>query len=159
MWELFESSRRSRACHVRQCGRGYQLHLYVVLYRIQRSGTSAHRAARNHSPTRGDEDGAMRYRAGLHDCRGQALVEFALCIVLLLAVIFAVIEFGRLMLVYTTIGNAARIGARYAIVHAGDSTGTQTAVNGFLHAGTVNTSNSTVTVSLPGYPDGTVAGC
>jgi Flp pilus assembly protein TadG len=101
----------------------------------------------------------MRYRPGLRDCRGQALVEFALCIVLLLAVTFAVIEFGRLMLVYTTIGNAARIGARYAIVHAGDSTGTQTIVNDFLHVGTVNTSSSTVTVSLPGYPDGTVSGC
>lgn len=101
----------------------------------------------------------MRSRAGLRDCRGQALVEFALCIVLLLAVTFAVVEFGRLMLVYTTIGNAARIGARYAIVHDGDSTGTQTAVNGFLQAGTVNTSSSTVSVSLPGYPDGTSAGC
>ena len=63
------------------------------------------------------------------------------------------------MLVYTTIGNAARIGARYAIVHAGDSAGTQTIVNGFLQVGTVNTSSSTVNVTLPGYPDGTVAGC
>ena len=101
----------------------------------------------------------MRSHARLRDCRGQALVEFAFCTVLLLALIFAVIEFGRLMLVYTTIGNAARIGARYAIVHDGDSTGTQTIVNGFLRAGTVNTSNSTVTVSLPGYPDGTSANC
>jgi Flp pilus assembly protein TadG len=101
----------------------------------------------------------MRSHAGLRDCRGQALVEFALCTVLLLAVLFSVIEFGRLMLVYTTIGNAARIGARYAIAHDGDSTGTQTIANGFLHAGTVNTSNSTVTVSLPGYPDGSSANC
>jgi Flp pilus assembly protein TadG len=101
----------------------------------------------------------MRSHAGLRDCCGQALVEFALCTVLLLAVIFAVVEFGRLMLVYTTIGNAARIGARYAIVHDGDSTGTTTAVNGFLRVGTVNTSNSTVSVSLPGYPDGSSVGC
>lgn len=101
----------------------------------------------------------MRSRAGLRDCRGQALVEFAMCAVLLLALIFVVIEFGRMMLVYTTIANAARIGARYAIVHDGDSTGTQTTVNGFLHAGTVNTSSATVTVSLPGYPDGTSVGC
>lgn len=101
----------------------------------------------------------MRSQAGLRDCRGQALVEFALCIVLLLAIVFAVIEFGRLMLVYTTIGNAARIGARYAIVHEGDSAGTQTVVNGFLRVGTVNTSSSTVAVSLPGYPDGSSVGC
>jgi len=63
----------------------------------------------------------MRSRAGLHDCRGQALVEFALCTVLLLALIFAVVEFGRMMLCYTTIANGARIGARYAIVHGSDS--------------------------------------
>jgi Flp pilus assembly protein TadG len=101
----------------------------------------------------------MRSRTGLRDCRGQALVEFALCTVLLLAVIFSVVEFGRLMLVYTTIGNAARIGARYAIVHDGDSTGTTAIVNGFLQAGTVKTSPNPVTVSLPGYPDGSSVGC
>ena len=103
----------------------------------------------------------MRY-AGLRDCRGQALVEFAMCAVLLLALIFAVIEFGRLMLCYTTIGNAARIGARYAIVHGSDNpptTSIETVVNGFLKAGTVNPSNATVTPSYPGKPDGTSSGC
>lgn len=101
----------------------------------------------------------MRSRAGLRDCRGQTLVEFAMCAVLLLALLFAVIEFGRMMLVYTTIANAARIGARYAIVHGGDSTGTTTTVQDFLKAGTVNTSSATVAISLPGYPDGTSANC
>jgi Flp pilus assembly protein TadG len=101
----------------------------------------------------------MRSRAALNDCRGQALVEFALVSVLLLALIFAVLEFGRMMLVYTTIANAARVGARYAIVHGGDSSGTTTVVKGFLKAGTVNTSTATVTVQLPGYPDGTSANC
>lgn len=101
----------------------------------------------------------MNSRAELRDCRGQALVEFAMSAVLLLALIFVVIEFGRMMLVYTTIANAARIGARYAIVHGGDSSGTTTVVQGFLQTGTVNTSSATVTVSLPGYPDGTSANC
>jgi Flp pilus assembly protein TadG len=105
----------------------------------------------------------MNCRAGLRDCRGQALVEFAMCSVLLLALIFAVVEFGRMMLVYTTIANAARIGARYAIVHGSDNSATttqiQTAVNGFLKAGTVNTSSATVTVAYPGRPNGTGSNC
>src|SRR6476620_12250533 len=103
----------------------------------------------------------MRSRAGLHDCRGQALVEFALCTVLLLAVIFAVVEFGRMVLCYTTIANGARIGARYAIVHGTDNlvttTQIQTAVQDFLHAGTVGA--STITVNYPGKVDGTSSGC
>ena len=105
----------------------------------------------------------MRRRAGLRDCRGQALIEFAVCSVLLLALIFAVVEFGRMMLVYTTIGNAARIGARYAIVHGSDNlastTQITTAVNGFLKAGTITTSSATVTVGYPGKPDGTSSNC
>ena len=101
----------------------------------------------------------MRSRAGLHDCRGQALVEFALCAVLLLALVFAVVEFGRMILCYTTIANAARIGARYAIVHGSDNSGMQAVVNGFLQAGTVSISTATVSVNYPGKPDGTSSGC
>lgn len=106
----------------------------------------------------------MRNCAGLRDCRGQALVEFAFCTILLLALVFAVIEFGRMMLVYTTIANGARIGTRYAIVHGSDNPATvtqiQTAVNDFLHAGTVNCSSlSCVSVTYPGMPDGTSSGC
>jgi len=105
----------------------------------------------------------MRSRAGLRNCRGQALVEFAVCSVLLVALIFAVVEFGRMMLVYTTIGNAARIGARYAIVHGSDNSASTTqitkAVNGFLKAGTITTSSATVTIGYPGKPDGTSSNC
>lgn len=105
----------------------------------------------------------MRSRGGFRDCRGQALVEFALCAVILLALLFAVVEFGRMMLCYTTIANAARIGARYAITHGtipGSTNATnsdvsnmqssvESAVNGFLAAGTVNPSTATVTVAFP----------
>lgn len=105
----------------------------------------------------------MRSRSGFRDCRGQALVEFALCAVVLLALLFAVVEFGRMMLCYTTIANAARIGARYAITHGtipGSANATnsdvssmqssvQSIVNSFLAAGTVNPTSATVTVSFP----------
>src|SRR2546427_9884053 len=60
--------------------------------------------------------------------RGSSLVEFALVSFQLLLVIFAAFEFGRMIVVYTTVANAARIGVRYAIVHG--STSTATGVNG-----------------------------
>jgi Flp pilus assembly protein TadG len=103
-----------------------------------------------------------RSRAGLRDCRGQALVEFALCTVLLLAVIFSVVEFGRMMLCYTTIANGARIGARYAIVHGSDNPPTTSivaVVKDFMQAGTVSASTATVTVTYPGKVNGTSVNC
>ncbi len=52
---------------------------------------------------------------------GQALTEFALIVPLLVIVFIGVIEFGRFVLAYETLNNATREGARYAIVHGGDS--------------------------------------
>ncbi|MEM8857954.1 MAG: TadE family protein [Chloroflexota bacterium] len=46
---------------------------------------------------------------------GQALVEFALIIIVLLMLIFLVIELGRIAWAWSSVQNAARTGARYAI--------------------------------------------
>jgi Flp pilus assembly protein TadG len=54
---------------------------------------------------------------------GSSLVEFSLVLVLLMLVILGVVEMSRMVLVYTTIANAARAGARYAIVHGRNRTG------------------------------------
>ena len=88
--------------------------------------------------------------------RGQALLEFAMVALVALMLILGIVEFGRLLLVYTTVADAARIGTRYAITHgtppAGPSTtGTatstdvsnmqsavQTVVKSFLAPATVN---------------------
>jgi len=51
--------------------------------------------------------------------RGSATVEFALIVILLFTVVFGSFEIDRLFLVYTTVANAARGAARYAIVHSG----------------------------------------
>ena len=53
---------------------------------------------------------------GLRREAGQELVEFALILPLLLLLFLGIIEFGRAMLAYNTIANAAREGARYGIV-------------------------------------------
>ncbi len=49
-------------------------------------------------------------------CGGQALVEAALSITLILLIVMGIIEFGRMMFVYNQMENAARNGARWAVV-------------------------------------------
>jgi Flp pilus assembly protein TadG len=68
----------------------------------------------------------MRYRRSIRlsrlgNERGQAMVEFSLVLLLLVIVLFGIIEVGRLALTYTALADAARAGARYAIVHGGAS--------------------------------------
>ena len=100
--------------------------------------------------------------------RGSTLIEFTLITFMLVIVLLGVVEMGRMVLVYTTIANAARAGARYAIVHGADQTvspsgpgnpctcpDVQTAVKNFASAGLVDTSKLTITVA---YPNGNTAG-
>ncbi|MGH7708016.1 MAG: TadE/TadG family type IV pilus assembly protein [Vulcanimicrobiaceae bacterium] len=57
-------------------------------------------------------------RFARHHERGQVLVEFALAGTIGLTLIFGIIDFGRALFTYDLVGNAARIGTRYAIVNA-----------------------------------------
>ena len=52
---------------------------------------------------------------------GQALVEFALIIVLLLFVLFLIIESGRMFQGWLTVQNSARAAGRYALTGQFDS--------------------------------------
>jgi Flp pilus assembly protein TadG len=98
--------------------------------------------------------------------RGSSLLEFALIAVMFVLVLLGVVEMGRMVLVYTTVANAARAGARYAIVHGGDRTGTgadgpsgpgspctctqvKTVVKNFASAGLLTTSNLNISVTYP----------
>lgn len=49
--------------------------------------------------------------------RGQALVEFAVAIPVLILVAFALFDVGRIVIDYTTLTNASRVGARVAMVN------------------------------------------
>jgi len=53
--------------------------------------------------------------------RGQALVEFSLSVIVLILIVFGMIDAGRAVWNYNTLSNASREGARYAIVHGGNS--------------------------------------
>ena len=100
-----------------------------------------------------------------NDQRGATLVEFAICATVFLTVIFAVLEFGRALWVHNALTDAARRGARYAVLHAatdsdsvknvvvyGDPAGgSQPVVNN------LTTSNVTVTYSNFGLDGGTVS--
>jgi Flp pilus assembly protein TadG len=53
--------------------------------------------------------------------RGQATVELALVVPVLLLILFGIMEFGRIFSAYLIITNAAREGARLAAVGASDT--------------------------------------
>jgi Flp pilus assembly protein TadG len=97
---------------------------------------------------------------------GQSLVEFGLVTFMLCMLVLAVVEMGRMVLVYTTVANAARAGARYAIVHgssraagAGSANASGpssnpaqvvTVVTNFASAGLLTTGRLVITVAYPG---------
>ncbi len=56
-------------------------------------------------------------RAAANRTRGQALVEFALAIPIFLLLLIALFDLGRAVFSYNTLTNAAREGARIAIVN------------------------------------------
>jgi Flp pilus assembly protein TadG len=61
-------------------------------------------------------DRALKVRKGRR-AKGQALVEFALIIPIFLLIVIALFDLGRAVFSYNTLTNAAREGARLAIVN------------------------------------------
>jgi Flp pilus assembly protein TadG len=98
-------------------------------------------------------------RRALAGSRGQTILEFSLSSLMLVLLMFGVFEMSRMLLVFTTVADAARAGARYAIVHGVDNAATatqiKTEVKGYLTAAPVNLSNATITVSGAGGAIGT----
>jgi Flp pilus assembly protein TadG len=106
-----------------------------------------------------------RRRGRVRRRRGNTLVEMALIAVLLFLMLFAMVEFGRMALVYANIANAARVGARYAIVHGATNTGSgasgangpgataeiESIVKDYTKGGLLDTTRMNITVT---YPDG-----
>src|SRR6266404_4649023 len=103
--------------------------------------------------------------------RGATLVEFAIAATVFLTVMFAVLEFGRALWVHNALADAARRGARYAVVHPesdaasvknvvvyGDPAGGSTPLVDNLTTSNVNVtysgfglSGGTATVSISNY--------
>jgi Flp pilus assembly protein TadG len=88
--------------------------------------------------------------------RGATAVETALVILPLLMMLFGIFEYGRLLMDWNLLDNAAREGCRYALANNTSSTintDVQTVVNNYM-AGR-NTSFSSFTVTVSGTHSGT----
>jgi len=57
-----------------------------------------------------------------HKRSGAHLVEFAFVAIILALFMFGILEYGRFVFFLQVTNNAAREGARYAVVHTGDGT-------------------------------------
>lgn len=104
--------------------------------------------------------------------RGASIVEFTFVAFTLCLVMFAAFEFDRMVLVYTTISNAARTGTRYAIVHGSSRTGSGphgpsgpasapeviTVVRNIASAGLLDSDRVNVTVQYFGTPPSNAPG-
>lgn len=86
--------------------------------------------------------------------RGQALVEFALVAPLLLLLILGLIDFARAWNVYQVITDAAREGARNAVVQ--NQTLTEAEVTGIIGAalGRANLDPDATTITITGFNSG-----
>jgi Flp pilus assembly protein TadG len=92
--------------------------------------------------------------------RGQSLVEFSLSALLLVLLMFGVFEISRMLLVFTTVANAARAGCRYAVVHGSDDAATsnqiKTLVKGYLSAAPMSFANATIAIGGTGGAGGNI---
>lgn len=76
---------------------------------------------------------------------GAAVVELAVVLPLFVLLVFGTIEFGRMVMVQQILTNAAREGARSAVLDGSTTADVTTAVSNYLSASAV--SGATVTVS------------
>ena len=63
---------------------------------------------------------SLPYKGHQSNQPGQALVEFALVLPILLVLVIGIMDFGRALFVYSEVSNAAREAVRYATVNPGD---------------------------------------
>ena len=64
---------------------------------------------------------AAKSRRFLREEHGDTLVEFGISVLTLVMMLFTVFEISMMMYTYVTLGDAAREGVRYAIVHGSDN--------------------------------------
>ena len=107
----------------------------------------------------------LRMKTCKENERGSTLVEFSIGVTVFVTAMFAVLEFGRLLWVHNALTDAARRGARYAVMHAAsDVTAVKNIVVYGDAAGTGNpmldnlsTANVVVNYNSFGLNDGTVS--
>jgi len=84
--------------------------------------------------------------------RGQALIEMALIMPILILILMGILDFGLIFLQYQQLGQSAWVGGRYASLHSSDASGIETAVREAT-SGLLNQDHLTVTIDgLGGVP-------
>jgi Flp pilus assembly protein TadG len=86
--------------------------------------------------------------------RGTALVETALTLPLVLLISVGIFEFGRAFQTWEVLTNAAREGARVAVLPNSTPAGDQAVAVAYLNAGALNGSSATVLVTATTIPIG-----
>ncbi|TWT66990.1 TadE-like protein [Posidoniimonas polymericola] len=81
--------------------------------------------------------------------RGASAVEFALVAPIFFLVVLGIVEFGRMAMVQQIITNAAREGARIAVLDGATKAKVTTKVNDYLSSGKINTAAVTVSPDPP----------
>jgi Flp pilus assembly protein TadG len=84
--------------------------------------------------------------------QGVAAVEFALIAPVFFMLALGIVEFGRMLMVQSIITNAARIGARQAILSSGTTSNVDTAVSNYLSAAKISGATTTISPSLSPTP-------
>ena len=94
--------------------------------------------------------------------RGSELIEMALCFPLLLMVVLGIVDFGFLFQRYEVVTNAAREGARVAVLPGYSTADIQSRVDSYATAGglpiapTVGVTDSSITAGATTWPAKTV---
>jgi TadE-like protein len=78
--------------------------------------------------------------------RAAAAVEFAVILPVFFLLIFGMIEYGRMIMVQQVITNAAREGARLAVLDGSTTDEVKTRVKSYLTSGSISTTHATVDV-------------
>jgi Flp pilus assembly protein TadG len=78
---------------------------------------------------------------------GSALLETAFILPIMLIISAGIFEFGRAYQTYEVVTNAAREGARVAILPNASTSDVNDRVNAYLNAGSLNSSSATVSVN------------
>ena len=86
------------------------------------------------------------------NARGNAVIEFALTLPILLLVVFGITELGRMIMTTNVLNTASREGARFAAVRPiSDSLSVQARVLEVLNAASIDSSTITVQYDVPGH--------
>ena len=99
---------------------------------------------------------AVRRRSRRSDRQGAALVEAAVVLPIFFLAILGIVEFGRAMMVGQLVTNAAREGARRAILYGSEQSEVTTHIEEFLqNAGGIDPADVTLNMSYAAGPDRT----